>query len=410
MSEPAPAIAAVKPEVAPDAAKPASAHAAGGTTTPKVIVPDRSSLTYPKPPNYFLEALEDAERLVKYAAETGVDIDLTTRNSVLTAQAAATTGWNAQIAHDLLAALTVLAAKLKPVTAESLRSFNTRPTVRTYWIVAICLAAIIVPFSVASFIASGLATLIGKDVTAANELAVKLTTQLGPYTKQQQATSTPAAATNTSANTAATMPAGLNPTEVITELQTFASLIRSIHARTRQLDFFIFNKVWDPFTPVIQQKGGYKATFQLPVPLPSDLYSVVGGRVVVYQDARAFAQDVMDRVSVFYGAMSNCILPVLYALLGTCAYLLRSFSQEMSSRTFVPSHSDSARFLIAAIAGGVVGLFKNVAIGDEASIPPLAIAFIVGYAVDVFFSFLEALIQAFTRSRTKGAPAPAEKG
>jgi hypothetical protein len=410
VSEPAPAIAAVKPEVAPDAAKHAPATVAGGTATSTVVAPDRSSITYPKPPNYFLEALEDAERLLKYAAETGVDIDLTTRSSVLTAHAAGTTGWTRQIADDLLAALTVLATKLKPVTAESLRSFNTKPTVRTYWIVAICLAAIIVPFSVASFIASGLATLINKDVTAANELAVKLTTQLGPYTKQQ-ATSNPAVATNTSANTAATpIPAGLNPTEVITELQTFASLIRSIHARTRQLDSFILNKVSDPFTGVIQQKGGYKSTFQLPVPLPPDLYPVVSGRVVVYQDARAFAQDVMDRVSIFYGAMSSCILPVLYALLGTCAYLLRSFSQEMSSRTFVPSHSDSARFLIAAIAGCVVGLFKNVAIGDEASIPPLAIAFIVGYAVDVFFSFLEALIQAFTRSRTRASTVPAEKG
>jgi hypothetical protein len=104
-------------------------------------------------------------------------------------------------------------------------------------------------------------------------------------------------------------------------------------------------------------------------------------------------------VSIFYGAMATCILPVLYALLGTCAYLLRSFSEEMRNRTFVPSHSDSARFLIAAIGGGVVGLFGNFTINQGASISPLAVAFLVGYAVDVFFSFLEGLIQAFTKSK-----------
>lgn len=48
-----------------------------------------------------------------------------------------------------------------------------------------------------------------------------------------------------------------------------------------------------------------------------------------------------------------------------------------------------ARFVVAAICGGVVGLFKTFAISDSASISPLAIAFLVGYAADVFSSFLD---------------------
>ena len=105
-------------------------------------------------------------------------------------------------------------------------------------------------------------------------------------------------------------------------------------------------------------------------------------------------------VSVFYGAAAACILPVLYALLGTCAFLLRCFSQQMSSRTFVPSRSDSPRFLIAAIGGAVVGFFHRFALGQDTSISPFAIAFLVGYAVDIFFSFLDGLVQAFTKSKT----------
>jgi len=62
--------------------------------------------------------------------------------------------------------------------------------------------------------------------------------------------------------------------------------------------------------------------------------------------------------------------------------------------------------MIAAIAGAVVGLFNNFTISQGASIPPLAIAFLVGYAVDVFFSFLEGLIQAFTKNKSAAVPAP----
>jgi hypothetical protein len=78
----------------------------------------------------------------------------------------------------------------------------------------------------------------------------------------------------------------------------------------------------------------------------------------------------------------------------------------MTTRTFIPSIANSARFLIAAIGGAVVGLFNNFTIGQGASIPPLAIAFLLGYAVDVFFAFLDGMLQPFTKARVTGhAPA-----
>jgi putative flippase GtrA len=62
--------------------------------------------------------------------------------------------------------------------------------------------------------------------------------------------------------------------------------------------------------------------------------------------------------------------------------------------------ANSARFLIAGIDGAVVGLFNNFTITQGAAIPPLALAFLVGYVVDVFFSFLKGLLQAFTKTRS----------
>jgi hypothetical protein len=87
----------------------------------------------------------------------------------------------------------------------------------------------------------------------------------------------------------------------------------------------------------------------------------------------------------------------LYALLGVCAKLLGQFEQQIRTRTYVQSEANSAHFVVAAIAGGVVGLFNNFTLGQSASIPPLALAFLIGFSVDVFLSFLETLTQSFMK-------------
>src|SRR3984957_8937514 len=92
--------------------------------------------TYPPPPLYFHDALEDAERLLKDAAESGIEIDEDTRDHVLQARSVVGLGWDQKPAANLLAALAKQAARLKPVTAESLKAFsdNTLHTVGTYGI------------------------------------------------------------------------------------------------------------------------------------------------------------------------------------------------------------------------------------------------------------------------------------
>src|ERR1700730_7528270 len=258
------------------------------------------------------------------------------------------------------------------------------------------LASIIVPFSVASFVTSAISDAIRKDIVTANELAVKLTAQLRP----PQAPTTGAAPA--AAEPASGLPAGLAVVDVVTELQQFASIIRAVDGRARQLNTFVFHIEQDPYFDIRQNREAIHTKFQLPAGLPN-LAEASDDRIRVYQDVRYFAQSLLDDVSFFFGAITTCLLPVLYALLGTCAYLLRSFEDQMRSKTFIPSVANSARFLIAGIGGAVVGLFNNFSITQGASIPPLAIAFLVGYAVDVFFSFLEGLLQAFTKTRSSGA-------
>jgi hypothetical protein len=142
-----------------------------------------------------------------------------------------------------------------------------------------------------------------------------------------------------------------------------------------------------------------KEKLQLPVPFSEDLAPVAADRILVYQDVRYFGQGVVDDVSVWYSAFAIYILPVLYALFGTCVYLVRTFEQEMSNRTFKPSHADFHRFLVAGIAGAVAGFFSNFAINTGTSVSPLAAAFLAGYAIDVFFSFLDGFMQAFMKDK-----------
>lgn len=364
-----------------------------------------SAATRPEFPAYFDAALEDSERLLKYAAEVGIEVDNATRDHVLEARAARSGAWSEEITANLLASLTKLSALLRPVTAESLKAYEigTGPTVRNYWLVAVCLAAIIVPFSIVSFVSSAISSAVRTEITTANELAVKLRAQLGPP-PAEPATGPATAGTPSEAQTQTHLAPGLNEVDIISELQQFASTIRSVDARARQLNVLVFRAERDPFASIRKDPKAVHDKFQLPVGLPN-YAAAASERTLVFQDVRYFAQSALDDVSFFYGAATSCVLPVLYALLGTCAYLLRTFEQQIANRTFTKSVADSARFLIAGIGGAVVGLFNNFTITDGASIPPLAIAFLVGYAVDVFFSFLESLLRVFTTKSGKSAPA-----
>jgi hypothetical protein len=195
---------------------------------------------------------------------------------------------------------------------------------------------------------------------------------------------------------------------VIEELQTFGSYVREIDSEARKLRLFLFGMETDPFAEVRGHTDKTHQKFELPEGV-KDFAWAAGERTKVYQDARYFGQSLVDDMAVVYGAISTCILPVLYALLGTCAYLLRSFEQRVSNQTYTEAPANAPRFLIAGIAGAVVGLFNNFAIGQGASIPPLAIAFLTGYSVDVFFAFLEALSQKFAKSG-EASPASTEAG
>jgi len=108
----------------------------------------------------------------------------------------------------------------------------------------------------------------------------------------------------------------------------------------------------------------------------------------------------LDMLLVF---LSGYLLPMLYGLLGACAFVLRKLSDEIDKLTYANDARVrySLRLNIGLLAGLAVGWFIKPGAGDATliSLSPLALAFIAGYGSDLFFVALDRIVQAF-------APAP----
>jgi hypothetical protein len=362
---------------------------------------------------YFSQALDDAETLLAYAAESGLDVDGKVSEQILAARTACqTTGVNEQVAGGLLRALTVLSAKLKPITAASLRlsaehGHGARSTLRVYRAVAISLALFLMPFSLATFVGSSISAAIHEQIVAANALAVTLSNELPPNPTASPTDATAPSFASARKGAADALQRGISQAEVIRQLQEFAADTRSIYARAKQLNALVLGRISDPYAHAQVDEQNRKPALELPPGLP-DLTEAATHAILVYQGIRYFAQTTQDSVATFYGAFAACVLPALYALLGACAQLLRMFEQQLRARTLTKAAltktTYAAHFVIAGISGGVIGLFTNLNFGQGASLSPLAVAFLVGYGVDVFFAFLDGIIQPFLRQHSPKSP------
>jgi hypothetical protein len=333
-------------------------------------------------------ALADSEVLLKYASEAGIAVDAESVSIIVRAKQASTAGWPNQDYGKLYEALTKLAVATKPVTAATLRAsgVRARASLRFYQWTAICLAIVIIPLSILSFISSGLSVAITKDISDGNELALALNSYI----------STPTPGPAPAVQGAATP----MPPDTRAKLQQFAAIIRGIDARAQQLNFLIGNVVQDiQLDSVRANPDARKSLFELSAG-STEVAGEVKQKIDFYQDVRYFAKRTQEAAQLAYGAVAACILPILYALLGACASLLRTFADQTRSRTYLSSFANPARLLIAAIGGVVVGLFNNLNIGQAASLSPFGIAFLVGYASDAFFSFLDGLLQSITKPKS----------
>jgi hypothetical protein len=359
--------------------------------------------------------LAEAELLLSYAVETGVQVDPAVSRSILEAGSASRSGWTEHAATNLLTAEATLAAVLQPVSAESLQNsarYRLKPLIRrvAFPLTMGILAAVIVFYSTEAVLFSSFSTSISKNIDVANPLAVRLVSELGAPGQSPDKTLClnsdlpPASASATVNADPSKPPEGINRKDVIQDLQTFAAAIRDMYGGARRMNQ-LFKFQYDPFIFPDPPFAAVTKMLELPPGVPN-LALAATERVCVYQRVRYYAQSTEESAKIFTGAVATCILPVLYALLGAGAFVLRRLESQLRSRTFI-NETQSPRFITAAIAGAVVGIFN---FGQGISVSPLAIAFLAGYAVDVFFTFLESLIQTLSKGRASAGSDQATPG
>jgi hypothetical protein len=345
----------------------------------------------------------------------GIEIDDKTRLAVLVARTEYDKGTlNTQSADNLLVALTTLAIKIRPVTVETLReSMRLKERGRDinfYKLAAVIIGGIIALFSLCTFMSSRVSDQITKEIDNANALASKLRSELGP-----SPTNAPDLPRNIGPEAqneiwfgTNTIPSNISPKDVLADLQQFAATMRQVDGYARELKYFLlsFNHtLYENDLAAKTNRNSSRRSLQLTPGLNTRLSWELTERVEEYQIVRSFANDALQKVAVFYGALATCVLPVLYALLGAVAYLLRAYQDQIKNRTLDPHERHWARFLIAGIGGLVVGLFNT----GSVTISPFATAFLVGYAADVFFNFLEGFLRMFRGGASTAGPSGATK-
>jgi hypothetical protein len=104
------------------------------------------------------------------------------------------------------------------------------------------------------------------------------------------------------------------------------------------------------------------------------------------------------------------ILPLLYGLLGACAYVLRELSEEIQRMTFSTEDviNYNLRIQLGALSGLVVGWFLIPGGGQDMeqafsvyNLGPFALAFIAGYSIELLFSAMDRFIGAFSNANIR---------
>lgn len=105
-------------------------------------------------------------------------------------------------------------------------------------------------------------------------------------------------------------------------------------------------------------------------------------------------------------AFQGYILPLLYGLLGAFIYVLRCLMGEIKAitYTFDSEIRYRLRLTLGALGGMIIGWFlKPEETGAIASLSPMALAFLMGYNVDVLFSLMDKVIDNIKQSLDKPA-------
>jgi hypothetical protein len=99
------------------------------------------------------------------------------------------------------------------------------------------------------------------------------------------------------------------------------------------------------------------------------------------------------------GVFQGYLLPLLYGWTGAAAYIVRSLAREARERLYRRENdiAYTLRLFLGALAGLAIGWFlKPEDVSGFKAVSPFALAFVAGYSVDLLFTFLDKVVNAFS--------------
>ena len=340
----------------------ASAHLAEGTIVPAIT--GQLELT-----------LANAEYLLNYAIEAGIEVDPDTIQRIIEAKRVGHAIWDSPDAGAMISAVTKLAGKLLPVTAETLRACrdDANDAISDYKRIVIWLASFIIPLSMISFIYTAISNSITADVNKANDLAVTLHQQLDPLAPT--ATSRKVYFSGSSA-----------------KCKCLPPRTRLIDSRSGQLSFSVGTRLTTSAMIISETDGSTKPPegFKTIGEMQSTLNKLTGLYQKVHRLCERRAGPDTSDLGCFRRLHITGALRFVGAPALTCSARSQSKPKSEPSR---PRYATPARFIIAGIGGGVIGSLNNFMVDQGLTLSPLALAFLIGYAADIFFSLLEGTMQ-----------------
>jgi hypothetical protein len=376
-------------------------------------------------PPGFSEVLRDAEILLAYAAESGrlprekergnasadKSVSVAIVDGILDARLALESqALTKDVQRRFWVALSELSRLAHPVSAASLAACARYP-IRWMKLRVLVLAMAVILGSIALFMNNSTGDEVMQLIDQQNAAALKLWSDL-QYFRIEEAPAGPAGlgdggaserrAFAGAAQPQATTVPHLTPDELMGEIVEFSRKSNWLLETASRLNYW-FNPgtLSVDVAPVVFDKNNPHHVEHLNVPpgITATRQIVKEGlnQIVAYQLIRNFALAVYKTNSVFYGGITTYLLPAVYALLGASLYGFRLSARLIRQRSFLPSDAHSARYFIALIAGIVIGLFGSL-IPKGLALPPPAVAFLVGYAVEAFFSRLDDIIGRFRKS------------
>jgi len=342
-------------------------------------------------------AVEDAQKLLNYIAREGqLQLDETLTQAVIRAKHKLSMDWTQEDEHEFLLAYDKLTSAVHPVTVESidavLPSGNAKKRAKTRAEKAVSWYRSYTLVALAFLVLSQVYWLFG------NDLRMNLQSVFDSREQTRLA---------------------LNDDN--NNLEERNALLQQLKVENQQLDanynlLLIWNRVWslggtfEFFLPEYFKREYEMKKKRL-------MQSEVGNGDRIDQlelDTRlhevriVFFENILS-ADFILNAFQSYLLPLLYGLLGALIYVLRELLTEIRQLTFGFDSEIRYRLklTLGALGGMVIGwFFRPDDAASLASMSPMALAFLMGYNVEVLFSIMDKVIVNLTKAIGHEKPSP----